>query len=182
MSALSAFSRANQAYPPPSRISETLTGHVWPNQISQRLSSGSDISNPQAGFQRGGLDMSDHRPRHVRVSGTPTTIFGCLGKTRPSGFKNWTIWFLRFKAPGQTLPLHDFSHFSLSLTHSRTTVRATPRPPFGDSLVPPWNLGVLGWNQLQRIGVSVPPTDFPHLKVFSPNPLSLCPMDEFDIP
>jgi hypothetical protein len=80
--------------------------------------------------------MSDHRPRHVRVSGTPTTIFGCLGKTRPSGFKNWTIWFLRFKAPGQTLPLHDFSHFSLSLTHSRTTVRATPRPP----LVIPWFL------------------------------------------
>jgi hypothetical protein len=91
--------------------------------------------------------MSDHRPRHVRVSGTPTAIFGCLGKTGLSDFKNWTIRFLWFKAPRQTLPLHDFSHFSLSLSLSDTLKNnreGGPKIPFGDSLVPPWNLRVLG--------------------------------------
>jgi hypothetical protein len=33
-----------------------------------------------------------------------------------------------------------------------------------------------------RIGVFIPPIDFPHLKLFSPNPRSLCPMGGFEIP
>jgi hypothetical protein len=76
--------------------------------------------------------------------------------------------FYGFKPPGQNLPLHCFSHFPLS--HMRTTVRATPTPP----LVIPWFLrGILeflGEINSPRTGVSVPPTRFPHLKVFSPNP------------
>jgi hypothetical protein len=88
--------------------------------------------------------------------------------------------FRGFKPPGQNLPLHHFSHFSLS--HTRSTVRATLRPP----LVIPWFLrGILeflGEISSPRTGVSVPPTSFPHLKVFSPNPRSLCPMDGFEIP
>jgi hypothetical protein len=53
--------------------------------------------------------------------------------------------FHGFKPPGKNLPLHSFSHFSLSLshTHTRTTVRVTPKTSIGDSLVPSWNLGVL---------------------------------------
>jgi hypothetical protein len=66
--------------------------------------------------------------------------------------------FCRFKAPRQTLPLRRFSHFSLS--HSRTTMRATPRPP----LAIPWFLhGILdflGEINSPRIGVSVPLTGF----------------------
>jgi hypothetical protein len=71
---------------------------------------------------------------------------------------------------------------SLYLTHTRTTVRVTPRPP----LVIPWFLrGILeflGEINSPRTGVSVAPTSFPHLKVFSPNPQSLCPMDGIEIP
>jgi hypothetical protein len=85
--------------------------------------------------------------------------------------------FCGFKPPGQNLPLHRFSHFSLS----RTTMRATPRLP----LAIPWFLrGIvefLGKINSPRTGVSIPPTGFPHLKVFSPNPQSLCPMDGFEI-
>jgi hypothetical protein len=98
----------------------------------------------------------------------------CLvSETRLSSFHG-------FKPPGQNLPLHCFSHFSLSYT--RTTVMVTPRPP----LVIPWFLhGILeflGEINSPRTSVSVLPTDFPHLKVFSPNPRSLCPMDGFEIP
>jgi hypothetical protein len=67
--------------------------HVWPDQIPQRLSPGLDISGPQAGFQRGGPDMSSPRPRHIWVSNTPTASFGCLGKTRLSDFRNRTVQF-----------------------------------------------------------------------------------------
>jgi hypothetical protein len=98
---------------------------------------------------------------------------------------NWPIsetglsGFHLFKPPGQNLPLHHFSHFSLSL--SRTTMRVTPRPP----LVIPWFLrGILeflGEINSPRTGVSVPQPVFSHLKVFSPNPRSLCPMDGFEI-
>jgi hypothetical protein len=76
-----------------------------------------------------------------------------------------------------------FTIFSLlSHTHTRTTMRVTLRPP----LVIRWFLrGILEFlgeiNSL-RIGVSVPPTGFSHLKVSSPNPRSLCPMDGFEIP
>jgi hypothetical protein len=103
--------------------------------------------------------------------------------------KNWDCPVLEtglssfhgFKAPRQNLPLHHFLT-SLSHTHIRTTVRVTPRPP----LVIPWFLrGILeflGGINSPRIGVSIPPTSFPHLKVFSPNPRSLCPMDGFEIP
>jgi hypothetical protein len=72
--------------------------------------------------------------------------------------------------------------FLTSLSHTRTTMRVTSRPP----LAIPWFLhGILeflGEINSPRTGVSVPPTGFPHLKVFSPNPRSLCLMDGFEIP
>jgi hypothetical protein len=78
--------------------------------------------------------------------------------------------FHGFKPPGQNIPLHRFSQFSLSLTHTRTTMRVTPRPP----LVIPWFLcGILEFlSEINspKIGVSVPLIDFPHLNVFSSNP------------
>jgi hypothetical protein len=68
--------------------------------------------------------------------------------------------FRGFEPPGQNLPPHHFSHFFLSLTHTRTTVRATPRPP----LVIPWFLHeileFLGETNSPRTGASVPPTKF----------------------
>jgi hypothetical protein len=101
--------------------------------------------------------------------------------------KNRTI---RFQKPDYTVftalnPLTKLSpspFFSLlSLYLSRTTVRATPRPP----LVIPWFLcGILeflGEINSPRTGVSTSSTGFPHLKVFSPNPRSCCPMDGFEI-
>jgi hypothetical protein len=76
--------------------------------------------------------------------------------------------FCGFKPLGQNLPIHHFSHFSL--LHTRTIVRATPRLP----LVIPWFLrGILeflGEINFPRIGVFIPPIDFPHLKLFLPNP------------
>jgi hypothetical protein len=61
-------------------------------------------------------------------------------------------------------------------------MRAIPRPP----LVIPWFLrGILeflGEINSSRTSVSVPPADFPHLMIFSPNPRSLCPIDGFEIP
>jgi hypothetical protein len=72
-----------------------------------------------------------------------------ISETRLSGFRG-------FKPPSQNLLLHHFSHFSLS----RTTVRATPRPP----LVIPWFLrGILeflGEINSPRTGVSISPTGF----------------------
>jgi hypothetical protein len=49
--------------------------------------------------------------------------------------------FCGFKPPGQNLPIHRSSHFSLSLKNNR---EGDPKTPIGDPLVPPWNLGVLG--------------------------------------
>jgi hypothetical protein len=61
-------------------------------------------------------------------------------------------------------PFIVFSHFSLSHTHTGTTVRTTPRPP----LAIPWFLhGILEFlDEINspRTGVFVPPTDFPHVK------------------
>jgi hypothetical protein len=51
--------------------------------------------------------------------------------------------FCGFKPPGQNLPLHRFSHFSLSHTHKNNR-EGDSKTPIGDSLVPSWNLGVLG--------------------------------------
>jgi hypothetical protein len=91
--------------------------------------------------------------------------FGCAGKTRLSGFHG-------FKPSGQNLALRIFS--LLSLTHIRATMRVTLRPP----LVIPWFLReileFLGEINSPRTGVSIPPTGFPHLKAFSPNPLVQC--------
>jgi hypothetical protein len=88
--------------------------------------------------------------------------------------------FTGFKHPDKTYPFTIFS--LLSHTHTRTTVRAILRP----SLVIPWFLhGILeflGEINSPRIGVSVPPTGFPHLNVSSPNHRSLCQMDGFEIP
>jgi hypothetical protein len=49
--------------------------------------------------------------------------------------------FHGFKPPGQNLPLHWFSHLSLSHKNNREGGHKTP---IGDSFVPPWNLGVFG--------------------------------------
>jgi hypothetical protein len=74
-----------------------------------------------------------------------------ISETGVSGFR-------LFKPLGQNLPLHHFSQLSLSL--SRTTVRATLIPP----LVIPWFLcGILeflGEINSPRTGVSVPPNRF----------------------
>jgi hypothetical protein len=43
-------------------------------------------------------------------------------------------------------------------------------------------LEILGEINYSKTGVSIPPTGFSHLNVFSPNHQSLCPMDEFEIP
>jgi hypothetical protein len=51
--------------------------------------------------------------------------------------------FHGFYPPGQNLPLHCFSNFSLIHTH-KNNHEGDPKTPIGDSLVPPWNLGVLG--------------------------------------
>jgi hypothetical protein len=56
-------------------MSSPQLGHVWLKPIPQQLSPGSDISSPQAGFQRGWLNMSGIRPAHIRVSNTPTARF-----------------------------------------------------------------------------------------------------------
>jgi hypothetical protein len=126
-------------------------GHVRPNQIPQRLSPGPDISGPQAEFQRGGPDMFGFlAPQRLFlvVQDKPDRP---VSETGLSGFRG-------FKHPGQKLPLHYFSHFSL--THTRTTMRATPRPP----LVIPWFLHrileFLGEINSPWTGVSIPQTDF----------------------
>jgi hypothetical protein len=88
--------------------------------------------------------------------------------------------FHGFKPPGQNLPPSPFLTF-LSLTH-QSNREGDPKPP----LVIRWFLrGILeflGEINPPRTGVSIPPTSFPHLKVFSPNPRSPCPMDGFEIP
>jgi hypothetical protein len=66
--------------------------------------------------------------------------------------------FHGFKPPRQNLPLYHFSHFSLS--HTRTTMRATPRPPL---VIPFFLCGILeflGEINSPRTGVSIPPTGF----------------------
>jgi hypothetical protein len=50
--------------------------------------------------------------------------------------------FHGFKPPRHNLPLHRFSHFSLSLS-LKNNREGDPKTPIGDSLIPPWNLGVL---------------------------------------
>jgi hypothetical protein len=91
---------------------------------------------------------------------------------RLSGFRG-------FKPPVQNLPIH---RFLTSLSHTRTTMRVTPRPP----LTIPWflrrMLEFLGKINFPRTGVFVPPTGFSHLKLFSSNTRSLCHMDGFEIP
>jgi hypothetical protein len=59
-----------------------------------------------------------------------------VSETRLSSFRG-------FKAPVQNLSLHHFSLFSLSLSHKNNR-EGDPKTPIGDSLVPPWNVGVLG--------------------------------------
>jgi hypothetical protein len=57
--------------------------------------------------------------------------------------------FCGFKPPGRNLTLYHFltSSLSLSLKNNR---EGDPKTPIGDFLVPPWNLGVLGSNQLPK--------------------------------
>jgi hypothetical protein len=62
---------------------------------------------------------------------------GCLiSEIGLSGFRG-------FKPPRQNIPLHHFSHFSLSLS-LKNNHEGDPKSPIGDFLVPPWNLRVLG--------------------------------------
>jgi hypothetical protein len=56
-------------------MSDPQPGHVRPYSIPRQLSSGSDISGPQADFQRGWPDMSNSQPGHVWVSDTPMVRF-----------------------------------------------------------------------------------------------------------
>jgi hypothetical protein len=99
--------------------------------------------------------------------------------------KNQTVRFQKSDYPvfaglnplDRTYPFTVSPLYSLFLT--RTTVRASPRPP----LEIPWFLReFLGEINSPRTDVSVPPPIFPHLKVFSPNPRSPCSMDGFAIP
>jgi hypothetical protein len=69
-------------------------GHVQPNPIPQRLSSGPDISGPQAGFQRGLPNMSGPRPEHVRVSDTPTARFSPPSFSPALSSSSYTLIFL----------------------------------------------------------------------------------------
>jgi hypothetical protein len=68
--------------------------------------------------------------------------------------------FTGLNLPDRTYPFTIFLTF-LSHTHTRGTVRTTPRPP----LVIPWFLHgileLLGEINSPRTGVSVPPTGFP---------------------
>jgi hypothetical protein len=96
-----------------------------------------------------------------------------ISETRLPGFRG-------FKTPGQNLPFHHFSHFSLSHTQEQPWGR--PQDPhlwFLGSSMKSWS----SWVKLtpQEPVSLFPPIDFPHLKVFSPNPQSLCPMDGFEI-
>jgi hypothetical protein len=50
--------------------------------------------------------------------------------------------FRGFKPPGQNLHLHHFLLLSPSLSQEQP--EGDPKTPIGDSLVPLWNLGVLG--------------------------------------
>jgi hypothetical protein len=124
--------------------------------------------------------MADHRPEHVRLSNNPIAVLVVQEILDYPVFETGLSSFHRFKTLDRPYPFISFPLFSLS--HSRTFVRATPRPP----LVIPWFLrGILEFlgeiNSL-RTGVFVPPTGFSSSKVFSPIPRSLCPMDEFEIP
>jgi hypothetical protein len=83
----------------PGRIPEAFPEHVRPNQIPQRLSPGSNIFDPQARFQRGGPDMSGHRPGHVWVSGTPIAILVVQEKPNCPVSKTGLSGFCGFKAP-----------------------------------------------------------------------------------
>jgi hypothetical protein len=99
----------------------------------------------------------------------------CLvSETRLSGFHG-------FKPPGLNLPLHHFSHFSLTLTQEQPW--GQPQEPhwwFFGSFVESWS----SWlkSTPQELVSPFPQPVFPHLKVFLPNPLSFCPMDGFEIP
>jgi hypothetical protein len=72
---------------------------------------------------------------------------------------------------------------SLSLSHThKNNCEGDPKTPIGDFLFLRGILKFLGEIDYLRTSVSVPQPVFPHLKVFSHNPQSLCPMDEFEIP
>jgi hypothetical protein len=58
------------------RISEAFPGHIWSNPIPQQLSTGPNISDPQADFQRGWSDMSEFL--------TPQRLDSLGGYKRPS--------------------------------------------------------------------------------------------------
>jgi hypothetical protein len=62
--------------------------------------------------------------------------------------KNWTIRFQKseYLVFAGLKPLdrpYPFTIFSLLSLH-KNNHEGDPKTPFGDSLVPPWNLGVLG--------------------------------------
>jgi hypothetical protein len=87
--------------------------------------------------------------------------------------------FCGFKPHGQNLPLH---HFSL-LSHTQEQTWGRPQDPlwrFLGSSMESWSSWVKSTSQ-EPVS-PFPQPGFPHLKVFSPNPRSLYPIDGFEIP
>jgi hypothetical protein len=121
--------------------------------------------------------MAGHRPRHVWLSSTPVAILVVQEKPDYPVSETGLSSFCGFKASDRPYPFTSFPLFSLS--HSRTSIRATPSTPLVISWFLRGILEFLGEINSPRTGVFVPPTG---LKVFSPNPQSLCPMDGFEIP
>jgi hypothetical protein len=124
--------------------------------------------------------MAGQRPGHVRLSSTLIVVLVVQENPDYPISETGLSSFHRFKALDRPHPFTSFSLFSL--THSRTTVRVTPRPP----LVIPWFLrGILeflGEINSQEPVSPFPQPIFPILRFFPPNPRSLCPMDGFEVP
>jgi hypothetical protein len=89
--------------------------------------------------------------------------------------------FVGLNPPDRTYPFTVFlTSLSLSLKNNS---EGDSKTPIGDLLVPPWNLRVLGWNQLPKNQCLRSSNRFFVIsRYFSPNPRSLCPMDGFEIP
>jgi hypothetical protein len=98
------------------------------------------------------------------------SILSGLAKIEWSGLQTRVSGFCGFNpTQGKTYP---FTHHSSPLSR---TAHGEALGPFGsDSLVPPWNLGVLGWIQLPQEPVSPIPFLFsPSQGILTPSSISL---------